>query len=90
MKKIHLFVSGRVQGVCFRAEMKFRASRWKILGFVKNLEDGRVEAVLIGEEKSVEKMTKWIRRGPMLAKVRDIQIVEENNAEVFKEFKIIY
>jgi len=89
-KRAHLFISGRVQGVTFRMEMKLRAGCLRVSGFVKNLQDGRVEALIEGEEKKVGKLIDWARRGPAFARVTDIQIVEEAYEGEFSEFKIIY
>jgi acylphosphatase len=90
MKRVHLFVSGRVQGVAFRVEMEIRASRLKLSGFVRNLEDNRVEAVIEGEEEKVEKLVKWAKRGPMFAKVTDIEVISEKYTGEFNSFKIEY
>ncbi len=89
-KRIHLFISGRVQGVNFRIEMKIRANRLKLSGFVRNLKDGRVEAVMQGDEEKVDRLVAWIKRGPMFAKVRDLEIIEEDYIQEFNKFKIIY
>ncbi|KPJ55066.1 acylphosphatase [Parcubacteria bacterium DG_72] len=89
-KRVHLFISGRVQGVCFRMEMEIRANRLKVPGFIRNLEDNRVEAVLEGDEEKVDKLVTWAKRGPMFAKVTDIQVIEEEPTEEFNKFKIIY
>jgi len=90
MIRRHILISGRVQGVCFRAEAKIRANHLGISGFVKNLEDGRVEAVMEGEEKKIEKFVKWAKRGPMFAKVTNVEIIGEEYVGEFGEFKIIY
>jgi len=75
--RIHLFVSGRVQGVGFRASARRRAGELGVGGWIKNLPDGRVEAVAEGPERSVEKMVRWCRRGPRRAEVENIEIGEE-------------
>ena len=90
MKRVHLFIAGKVQGVCFRVETRIRAKFWGLKGFVKNLEDGRVEAVAEGEEDKINKLINWAKRGPVLAKVKDVQIIEEEYKEGYKDFKIIY
>lgn len=89
-KRVHLFISGRVQGIGFRVEMEIRANRLKVSGFVRNLEDGRVEAVLEGDEEKVDKLIAWAKRGPMFAKVTDIEIIEQDCKGDFKGFKIEY
>ncbi len=89
-KRVHLFISGRVQGVAFRVEMEIRANHLKLSGFVRNLEDGRVEAAIEGDEEKVDKLVKWTKRGPMFAKVTDLQVIEEEDKTEFDNFKIIY
>jgi acylphosphatase len=90
MKRVHLFIFGRVQGVCFRRETRLRAMFLKLKGFVKNLEDGRVEAVIEGDENKIDKLINWARRGPALAKVKNVQILEENYIGEYSNFDIIY
>jgi len=89
-KRIHLLVSGRVQGVCFRAETKIRASILGVRGFVKNLENGQVEIVAEGERLKVDKLAQWAKKGPALAKVTSVQILEQEYAGEYKKFSIIY
>jgi len=86
----HVFISGRAQGVCFRQETRLRAKYWGLKGFVKNLEDGRVEITIEGEEEKIEKLIEWIKRGPALAKVTDVEIIDENYKGEFKKFNIAY
>ena len=89
-KRVHLFIFGRVQGVGFRVEMEIRANRLKLSGFVRNLEDGRVEVVIEGDEEKVGKLVTWIKRGPMFAKVTNLETIGEDYIEEFNKFKIIY
>jgi acylphosphatase len=67
--RAHLFVEGRVQGVFFRACTQEEAQERKLTGWVKNLYDGRVEAVFEGEEKDVQSMIEWCHSGPPHAMV---------------------
>jgi acylphosphatase len=67
--RAHLFVEGRVQGVFFRACTQEEAQERKLAGWVKNLYDGRVEAVFEGEEKDVQSMIEWCHSGPPHAMV---------------------
>lgn len=90
MKRVHLFISGRVQMVCFRGETEVRAKLLGLKGFVRNLRDKRVEIVLEGEDSKVEKLTEWTKRGPALAKVTNIEIIDEEYRKEFKNFKILY
>lgn len=88
MIRVHLFISGRVQGVAFRVSMWQKAKGVK--GFVRNLDDGRVEAVLEGEKEKVDKIVEWAKKGPFFAKVTNFEIIEEEYKGEFKNFKILY
>jgi acylphosphatase len=67
-------ISGRVQGVGFRYFAQDAAVRENLSGFVRNLADGRVEAVVEGEEESVDRFERSIRRGPRGARVDDVEV----------------
>ena len=69
---LHLIVSGRVQGVCFRHYCREQASLIGVAGWVRNLDDGRVEIAAEGEEESVRRFAAWCRRGPRHAMVTDV------------------
>ncbi len=71
---VHVFINGGVQGVGFRRFMKHHANKHNAQGWIKNLPDGRVEAVFAGDEKSVKKMVEISKRGPFLAEVKDVEI----------------
>lgn len=77
-KRIHLFVSGQVQGVFFRAETARRARELRLGGFVRNTPDGRVEATFEGDADGVDSMVEWCRHGPPLAVVDDVEVKEES------------
>ena len=89
-RRVHVFVAGRVQGVFFRAETKKQASGSGLTGWVKNLDDNRVEAVFEGRESDIEKMLDWCRKGPSLAHVRGVEIIEEPPEGRFEDFRIMY
>lgn len=89
-RRAHIFVSGRVQGIGFRLEMRYRAKKLGLCGFVQNLSDGRVEAVLEGEKEKIEKLIEWVRKGPLFAKVVDVEIKWEKYQEEYKDFEIKY
>jgi acylphosphatase len=75
-----VFVSGRVQGVFFRAECAQRARRAGLGGFVRNTPDGRVEAAFEGDPDEVAAMIDWCRRGPPMAAVETVEVREEEPA----------
>ncbi len=80
--RAHLFVEGRVQGVFFRACTQEEAQERKLTGWVKNLYDGRVEAVFEGEEKDVQSMIEWCHSGPPHAMVVHASVeIEEYRGE---------
>ena len=87
-KRVHVFISGRVQGVFFRYSTYRRARKLGLTGWVRNLRDGRVEAVFQGEESTVQEMLSWTRRGPVFAKVEDLKITFEDYCDEFKDFEI--
>jgi acylphosphatase len=71
--RVRVVVSGRVQGVFFRASCAEQARRRSLGGWVRNLPDGRVEAVFEGEERQVDGMIEWCRRGPTGARVDAVE-----------------
>jgi acylphosphatase len=83
---IHVLISGRVQGVWYRASTKQKAEQLGITGWVRNTEDGCVEAVFQGSEKQVNEMINWCYKGPPLAKVDDVKIVNKDISEMFEDF----
>jgi acylphosphatase len=88
MKRTHVYVSGIVQGVFFRHYARERALELGIAGWVKNLPDGRVEAVFEGEEKAIDEMISFCRIGPPGAHVTGVEVKEENRTGEFKEFVV--
>jgi acylphosphatase len=86
--RVHLHISGKVQGVYFRHNTRVVASRHNVTGWVRNLEDGRLEVVLEGDEVDVGDVIKWCRIGPPEAKVEHVNIQYENYTGEFNEFKV--
>ena len=86
--RAHIFISGRVQGVFFRENTRKEAQKIGVFGWVKNLKDGRVEAVFEGGRQDVEKMVKWAQKGPILAKIEDFKLMWEDYRGENKEFEI--
>jgi acylphosphatase len=76
-KRVHVFVSGQVQGVFFRAECASRARRTGLGGFVRNLPDGRVEAAFEGPARNVDALVEWCHTGPRWAEVEGVEVLEE-------------
>lgn len=89
-KRAHVFVSGRVQGVFFRATTRKEAEKRGVKGWVKNLRDGRVEAVFEGEEEKVEEMIDFCHRGSSAAKVEDVETEWEEYNDEFSTFGVRY
>jgi acylphosphatase len=77
MKRVRVTVSGRVQGVFFRATCARLARDAGLGGYVRNLPDGRLEAAFEGDELAVDALVDWCRRGPDLAQVDSVESVPE-------------
>ena len=88
MKRAHLFISGRVQGVFYRVTCLNEGASRGLKGWVRNLPDGRVEALLQGPKDRVESMIKWCYRGPSEARVSDIDVMYEDSGDDPGDFRI--
>lgn len=73
---IHCFVSGRVQGVWYRASTQEEAKRLGLKGWAKNLPDGRVEVMACGNGEAVAELYEWLKKGPPLAVVAEVTYEE--------------
>ncbi len=90
MKKgVHLLVKGRVQGVGFRYFVYHSAQRSDLSGWVKNLEDGRVEIVAEGEEETLRLFVKEIAKGSRFAAVKEVQTEWQSYTNKFRSFEIV-
>ncbi|MBC8249815.1 MAG: acylphosphatase [Anaerolineales bacterium] len=89
-KRAHVFVSGWVQGVFFRAETRDLARQLGLTGWVRNLCDGRVEAVFEGEDWAIEQLVAWCHRGPRGAHVDDVDVTYEDYAGEYGTFSVRY
>jgi acylphosphatase len=88
LKRVHAYISGRVQGVFFRAVTQQTAKGFNLTGWVRNTPDGRVEAVFEGNDENVDKMLDWCHVGPPSARVEKVMTVEEPFKGEFMDFNI--
>jgi len=88
--RAHVVVAGKVQGVFYRAETASKAKRLNVAGWIRNLPDGRVEAVFEGEEVNVEKMIDFCRRGPRNAYVVSADVRRQDWRGEFDSFTVRY
>lgn len=89
-KRVHVWIRGRVQGVCFRAFARDAAREAGVTGWIKNLRDGRVEAVFEGDTDKVEKMIAWCHIGSPFGFVDHVEVKEEPYEGNMKRFEITY
>lgn len=91
MKRVHIYIYGEiVQGVFFRAHINDRANELDITGYVKNNDDGSVEAVFEGDDSDIDELVEYCREGPRGAKIDDLEVVDEEYEGEFDEFEIRY
>ncbi len=88
--RVHAVISGRVQGVFFRMETKYAAERHGAFGWVRNLPDGTVEALFEGDEKNVEAVLEWCKKGPPHARVDHIDLKQEEYRGEYERFDVVY
>lgn len=81
--------AGRVQGVGFRWRARERALSLGVTGWIRNLPDGTVEASFQGSEQAVAEMERWLRRGPIWARVTSLKVFDEAPADGERGFEII-
>ena len=87
---VHIFVTGKVQGVFFRQATKVIATKNNVTGWVRNLNDGRVEIMIEGEDKSVDTVTQWCSLGPANSRVDDLKTNQEEFLDEFENFEVRY
>ena len=87
---LHLYISGRVQGVCYRVSAQMQAVELGLKGFARNLDDGRVEIIVSGDEPVVRDFLAWCQRGPAMANVTDVIEKMINCPEEFGGFNVRY
>ena len=87
-RRIHVFISGKVQGVGFRAFTQETAEKLKVTGWVRNLRDGRVEAVAEGPTSVISEFIAKIKQGPASGRVDKVDLKDEPPTGEFKGFEI--
>ncbi|PIR17133.1 MAG: acylphosphatase [Deltaproteobacteria bacterium CG11_big_fil_rev_8_21_14_0_20_49_13] len=90
MRRVHLKITGRVQGVFFRAHTQKTAEELSLTGWVRNNEDGGVETVAEGEKSALERFVAWCNNGPPSAHVTRVDENWEEAKGEFKDFGIRY
>ena len=88
-KSIRLYITGTVQGIFFRGFVKENAERHNVKGFVRNLEDGRIEIFLEGNSEDVNKMIELCKKGPKHSQIRKVEEKDEKFQD-FKTFKVLH
>ncbi len=88
MKTVHLEITGKVQGVFFRAKAKEVAEMHNISGWIRNTKDGKVEAQITGEDAGVEAFISWCKEGPEKAKVYNV-LMTYGAIKKFDKFEVI-
>lgn len=90
LRRVHIFVSGRVQGVFYRSNTQRKALELGLKGWVRNLRDGRVEIVAEGDEEQLGRLIEWCRRGPPMAKVMGLEVRWESPTGEYDDFEVRY
>ena len=90
MKNLEIIVSGRVQGVCYRAFVLHRANELNIKGYAKNMVNGNVKVLAIGEDSVMNAFINMLKEGPPMARIDNIQTSEIIIGEEFSGFSIKY
>jgi acylphosphatase len=89
-QRVRLLVKGKVQGVFFRQALKVTAKKNNVTGWVRNLKDGRVEAILEGDDVDVSTLVEWCHAGSANARVEDIDIKNQKYSGEFLKFEVLY
>jgi acylphosphatase len=90
MKSVRAVITGRVQGVCFRAFTREKALELGVRGYVRNMPDGSVELVASGDTAAVDALLGWVSQGPPGSRVRDVSVNETETSGEFDRFFIAY
>ncbi|CAN5828800.1 acylphosphatase [soil metagenome] len=87
-ERAHVYISGNVQGVFFRGSTQQKAEELGVVGWVKNMPDGRVEAVFEGSPDAVQGIIEWCKEGPSYATVEHVDADREQPQEDFSRFEV--
>ena len=87
-KRVHLIISGKVQGVWYRASTREQALKLNLTGWIRNRDSGDVEAIVEGEKVAIQKLISWCSTGPPLAEVKNIIKKFEAYTNEFTDFQI--
>ena len=90
MIRAHLIIEGRVQGVGYRANTRRMANKLNLTGWVRNLRNGDVEAIVEGPETEVQKLIIWCHRGPTSAYVSNVKVEKSDATGEFNTFSTKY
>jgi len=88
--RVHILISGKVQGVFFRQAMKVTSIKNSVYGSVQNLNDGRVEAILEGDADNVNTVIEWCYNGPANSRVESVEVKNEEPTGLFSSFDVLY
>jgi len=90
LKQVRVYISGRVQGVGFRWWVQKQAQSLKLTGWIKNLDDGRVEVLAQGDKGNLDILLKSLNHGPRFSEVKKFDISWEKEKNEFEGFKILH
>ena len=88
--RVHIFINGKVQGVFFRQALKVISIKNSVYGSVRNLDDGRVEAILEGHNDNVNTVIEWCHNGPANSRVESVEVKSEEYTGSFSSFDVLY
>lgn len=88
--RLRIILNGRVQGVCFRAFVQKHASSLGLVGWVKNIDEDKIEMVAEGPSDKLSRLVEYTKKGPLLSRVLDQKVFKEKEMEEFDSFVIKY
>lgn len=88
MQQARLVISGKVQGVFYRASCQDVAISYRLFGYAKNLPSGQVEVIAQGEKENIKRLIEWCKKGPPHAKVADVKVEWQSVQEQFSGFEV--